>query len=75
MNEVNNGFKNLKTQLDGYKSDKVEFVKGVESDLWSAGNENFDTAASIYGVNEPTTFVIGDGGNIGFGVGDEVVAY
>jgi hypothetical protein len=75
MNEVNNGFKNLKTQLDGYKSDKVEFVKGVESDLWSAGNENFDMAASIYGVNEPTTFVIGDGGNIGFGVGNEVVAY
>lgn len=75
MNEVNNGFKNLKTQLDGYKSDKVEFVKGVESDLWSAGNENFDMAASIYGVNEPTTFVIGDGGNIGFGVGDDVVAY
>jgi len=75
MNEVNNGFKNLKTQLDGYKSDKVEFVKGVESDLWSAGNENFDTAASIYGVNEPATFVIGAGGNIGFGVGGEVVAY
>ena len=75
MNEVNNGFKNLKTQLDGYKSDKVEFINGVESDLWSAGNENFDTAASIYGVNEPTTFVIGDGGNIGFGVGNEVVAY
>ena len=75
MNGVNNGFKNLKTQLDGYKSDKVEFLNGVESDLWSAGNENFDTAASIYGVNEPTAFVIGEGGNIGFGVGDDVVAY
>ena len=38
-------------------------------------NENFDKAASIYGVNEPTTFVIGDGGNIGFGVGEEVINY
>lgn len=75
MNEVNNSFKNLKTQLDGYKADKVQFMQGVESDLWSAGNENFDKAASIYGVNEPTTFVIGDGGNIGFGVGEEVINY
>ena len=69
MNEVNNNFKNLKTQLDGYKADKVQFMQGVESDLWSAGNENFDKAASIYGVNEPTNFIIGDGGNIGFGGG------
>ena len=75
MNEVNNNFKNLKTQLDGYKADKVQFMQGVESDLWSAGNENFDKAASIYGVNEPTNFIIGDGGNIGFGVGEEVINY
>ena len=75
MNEVNNSFQNLKTQLDGYKQDKVSFIEGNESGLFSAGNENFDTAASIYGLNEPTTFVIGEGGNIGFGVGDQVVSY
>lgn len=75
MNEVNNGFQNLKTQLDGYKQDKISFIEGNESGLFSAGNENFDTAASIYGLNEPTTFVIGEGGNIGFGVGEQVISY
>lgn len=75
MNEVNNGFRNLKTQLDAYKQDKVSFIEGNESGLFSAGNENFDTAASIYGLNEPTTFVIGEGGNIGFGMGDQVISY
>ena len=75
LNDVNNGFQNLRTQLEGYKQDKLAFVQGNESDLFSAGNENFDTAASIYGLNEPTTFVIGEGGNIGFGVGDQVISY
>jgi hypothetical protein len=75
MNEVNNSFQNLKTQLDGYKQDKISFIEGNESGLFSAGNENFDTAASIYGLNEPTTFVIGEGGNIGFGVGEQVISY
>lgn len=81
MNEVNNSFVNLKTQLDSYKENKLEFAEGVRTGMWSEGNddESYAQAAAMYGLvgGEKTdaTFKITQGGNLGFDVNGQILSY
>lgn len=81
MNGVNNSFTNLKSQLDSYKENKVEFAEGVRTGAFSKGNDDaqYTNAAIMYGLidGEKTNapFQIGDNGNLGFEIGGEYVSY
>lgn len=88
MNGVNNSFTNLADQLKAYKKSKIEYAEGMLSGTYSDGNdlENSKINATIYGfvdedgdgrsdsrLNAP--FSIMDGGNIGFNIDSQTVAY
>jgi hypothetical protein len=88
MNGVNNSFTNLADQLKAYKKGKIEYAEGMLGGTYSDGNdlENSKINATIYGfvdedgdgrsdsrLNAP--FSIMDGGNIGFNIDGQTVAY
>jgi hypothetical protein len=88
MNGVNNSFTNLADQLKAYKKGKIEYAEGMLGGTYSDGNdlENSKINATIYGfvdedgdgrsdsrLNAP--FSIMDGGNIGFSIDGQTVAY
>lgn len=81
MNSVNNSFSNLRSQLNSYKENKVEFAEGVRSGLWSEGNEDgaYAKAARMYGLVDgkktDASFKIGEDGNLGFDIDGEIVSY
>lgn len=81
MNGVNQGFQNLKGQLDAYKENKVEFAEGVRTGMFSEGNDDaqYAKAARMFGlvdgedVNVP--FQIGQDGNLGFDIDGEYTSF
>ena len=87
MQEVNNSFKNMASQLGAYKKGKVEYAENQLDGMYSNGNGDANSnAARIYGfadedgdgmadigVNAP--FKILAGGNIGFDLDGQEVSY
>ena len=88
MQNVNNSFTNLASQLKSYKQGKVEYAKTMQEGLYSKGNAGRKSkeAAIIYGFYDAdgdgrsddrydAPFQIQDGGNIAFNVGDQEITY
>ena len=88
MQNVNNSFTNLASQLKSYKQGKVEYAKTMQEGLYSKGTppRKSKEAAIIYGFYDAdgdgrsddrydAPFQIQDGGNIAFNVGDQEITY
>ena len=88
MQSVNNSFTNLASQLGSYKKSKLEYAQAMQEGLYSNGNDDNRSleAATIYGfIDEDkdgrsdkrldAPFVIQNGGNIAFNVGDQEVLF
>jgi len=88
MQNVNNSFTNLASQLKSYKQGKVEYAKTMQEGLYSNGNvsRRSKEAAIIYGFYDAdgdnrsdarydAPFQIQDGGNIAFNVGGQEITY
>jgi hypothetical protein len=88
MQSVNNSFTNLASQLGSYKKSKLEYAQTMQEGLYSNGNDDNRSleAATIYGfIDEDkdgrsdkrldAPFVIQNGGNIAFNVGDQEVLF
>jgi hypothetical protein len=88
MQNVNNSFTNLASQLKSYKQGKVEYAKTMQEGLYSNGNDSRRSkeAAIIYGFYDAdgdnrsdarydAPFQIQDGGNIAFNVGGQEITY
>ena len=88
MQNVNNSFTNLASQLKSYKQGKLEYAKTMQEGLYSKGNASRRSkeAAIIYGFYDAdgdgrsddrydAPFQIQDGGNIAFNVGDQEITY
>ena len=88
MQNVNNSFTNLASQLKSYKQGKLEYAKTMQEGLYSKGNSGRRSkeAAIIYGFYDAdgdnrsdarydAPFQIQDGGNIAFNVGGQEITY
>lgn len=66
MNSVQNSFKNLAGQVNGYKEDKVAYLKDFDDRRISDGNDisALSSASKIY--TDEGDFGIGEGGNLNF---------
>ncbi len=66
MNSVQNSFKNLAGQVNGYKEDKVAYLKDFDDRRISDGNDisALSSASKIY--TDEGNFGIGEGGNLNF---------
>jgi stalled ribosome alternative rescue factor ArfA len=88
MQNVNNSFTNLASQLKSYKEGKLEYAKTMQEGLYSDGNspQRSKEASIIYGFYDSdgdgrsearydAPFQIQDGGNIAFNVGGQEISY
>ena len=88
MQNVNNSFTNLASQLKSYKEGKLEYAKTMQEGLYSDGNspQRSKEASIIYGFYDSdgdgrsearydAPFQIQDGGNIAFNVGGQDISY
>ena len=88
MQNVNNSFTNLASQLKSYKEGKLEYAKTMQEGLYSDGNspQRSKEAMIIYGFYDSdgdgrsearydAPFQIQDGGNIAFNVGGQDISY
>ena len=66
MNSVQNSFKNLAGQVNGYKEDKIAYLKDFDDRRISDGNDisALSSASKIY--TDEGDFGIGEGGNLNF---------
>lgn len=66
MNSVQNSFKNLAGQVNGYKEDKIAYLKDFDDRRLSDGNDisALSSASKIY--TDEGNFGIGEGGNLNF---------
>ena len=66
MNSVQNSFKNLAGQVNGYKEDKIAYLKDFDDRRISDGNDisALSSASKIY--TDEGNFGIGEGGNLNF---------